>query len=89
MSMSFPGESAHYRVARDRLLGREADLRRLTEAVAAERRALPPGGVIPQDYVFQEAGLDGLARAGAAVGAVRGGQGLASDLQLHVPAGPG
>jgi predicted dithiol-disulfide oxidoreductase (DUF899 family) len=59
MSISFPGESAHYRVARDRLLGREAELRHLTEAVAAERRALPPGGVIPQDYVFQEAGPDG------------------------------
>jgi predicted dithiol-disulfide oxidoreductase (DUF899 family) len=59
MSISFPQEPAQYRVARNRLLGREAELRRLTEAVAAERRALPPGGVVPQDYVFEEAGPDG------------------------------
>jgi predicted dithiol-disulfide oxidoreductase (DUF899 family) len=59
MSISFPGESAQYRAARNRLLEREAELRRLTEAVAAERRALPPGGVISQDYVFEEAGPDG------------------------------
>jgi predicted dithiol-disulfide oxidoreductase (DUF899 family) len=59
MSISFPGESAQYRVARNQLIEREAELRRLTEAVAAERRALPPGGVVPQDYVFTEAGPDG------------------------------
>jgi predicted dithiol-disulfide oxidoreductase (DUF899 family) len=29
------------------------------EAVAAARRELPPGGVIPEDYVFQGAGEDG------------------------------
>ena len=61
MGISFPGESAQYRVARDRLLEREAELRRLTEAVAAARRELPPGGVVPQDYVFQEAGPGGSA----------------------------
>ncbi len=59
MGVTFPGESAHYRIARDRLLEREAGLRRVTEAVAAARRELPPGGAIPQDYVFQEAGQDG------------------------------
>ena len=59
MGISFPGESTQYRVARNRLLERETELRRLTEAVAADRRALPPGGVVPQDYVFQEAGPDG------------------------------
>jgi predicted dithiol-disulfide oxidoreductase (DUF899 family) len=59
MGISFPGESGQYRVARNRLLEREAELRRLTEAVAAERRALPPGGTVPQDYVFQESGPDG------------------------------
>jgi predicted dithiol-disulfide oxidoreductase (DUF899 family) len=57
--MSFPGESAEYRAARDRLLAQEIDLRRATEAVAAARRALPPGGPIPQDYVFQGRGADG------------------------------
>ncbi|MFL5656518.1 MAG: DUF899 family protein [Ktedonobacteraceae bacterium] len=59
MSISFPGESPEYRAARDRLLKQEIELRRATEAVAAARRALPPGGVVPQDYVFQQAGTDG------------------------------
>ena len=59
MSISFPDESPEYRAARDRLLKQEVELRRATEAVAATRRALPPGGVVPQDYVFQQAGPDG------------------------------
>jgi predicted dithiol-disulfide oxidoreductase (DUF899 family) len=58
MSVSFPGETAPYREARNRLLDQEAELRRVTEAVAAARRNLPPGGVVPQDYVFQTAGAD-------------------------------
>jgi predicted dithiol-disulfide oxidoreductase (DUF899 family) len=53
----FPGESAPYRAARDHLLQAEIALRRQIEAVAAQRRALPPGGLVPQDYVFDgEAG---------------------------------
>src|SRR5204863_6642585 len=56
---SFPGESAEYRAARERLLEREIELRRATEAVAAARRELPPGGAVPQDYVFEGAGTDG------------------------------
>jgi predicted dithiol-disulfide oxidoreductase (DUF899 family) len=59
--MTFPGESAEYRAARDRLLEQETELRRATEAVAAARRALPPGGAVAQDYVFQGAGADGAA----------------------------
>jgi predicted dithiol-disulfide oxidoreductase (DUF899 family) len=59
VSVTFPGESAEYRAARDRLLDEEIELRRATEAVAAARRALPPGGVVPEDYVFQGAGADG------------------------------
>src|SRR5260370_12808584 len=59
MSISFPGESLESRAARDRLLAQEAELRRVTEAVAAARRELPPGGVVPQDYVFQQAGPGG------------------------------
>ena len=50
----FPGESAAYRAARDRLLEAEMALRRQAEAVAAQRRALPPGGLVPNDYVFEE-----------------------------------
>lgn len=53
MGLTFPNESAEYRAARERLLAREIELRRLTEAVARERRALPPGGVVPEDYVFE------------------------------------
>jgi predicted dithiol-disulfide oxidoreductase (DUF899 family) len=56
---SFPGESAQYRAARDRLLEKEIALRRATEAVAVARRALPPGGSVPQDYVFQGLLADG------------------------------
>jgi predicted dithiol-disulfide oxidoreductase (DUF899 family) len=59
VAMSFPGESAEYRSARDRLLEQEIELRRVTEAVAAARRALPPGGVVPDDYVFEGQGDDG------------------------------
>ena len=53
MGISFPGESNGYRAARDRLLEQEIELRRAMEAVAAARRELPPGGVVPEDYVFQ------------------------------------
>ncbi len=60
MHVSFPGESSEYRAARVRLLAREAALRRATEAVAAARRELPPGGLVPQDYVF--AGREGAVR---------------------------
>ena len=61
MSTTFPGESAEYRAARDRLLEQEIELRRATEAVAAARRELPPGGVVPEDYVFQGRGEGGTA----------------------------
>ena len=47
-----PGESADYRAARQRLLAREYELRRLTESVAAERRDLPPGAVVNRAYRF-------------------------------------
>ena len=43
MGVTFPNESPEYRQARDKLLHREAALRREMEAVAAELRALPPG----------------------------------------------
>lgn len=59
MGVTFPGESAAYRQARDELLAREIELRRATEAVAAARRGLPPGGVVPTDFVFQGAATNG------------------------------
>ena len=52
--VGFPNESAEYRSARDKLLEAEIALRRQIEATAQLRRALPPGGEVPEDYVFQE-----------------------------------
>lgn len=46
-----PGESAAYRQARTALLAAEIELRRQIQRVAAQRRALPPGGVA-RDYRF-------------------------------------
>jgi predicted dithiol-disulfide oxidoreductase (DUF899 family) len=59
VTITFPGESAEYRAARDRLLEREIELRRAMEEVAAARRELPPGGPIPEDYIFEGVGADG------------------------------
>ena len=55
----FPGESPAYRLARNQLLEAEIELRRTIERVAAQRRALPPGGAVPGDYVFEEAAPGG------------------------------
>ncbi|AEU38485.1 protein of unknown function DUF899 thioredoxin family protein [Granulicella mallensis MP5ACTX8] len=49
----FPSESPEYRQARNALLAEEIELRRHIERVAALRRTLPPGGVIPEDYTFE------------------------------------
>jgi len=54
--MAFPNESPSYREARNSLLDAEIALRRQVEAVAAMRRALPPGGEVPEDYVFERIG---------------------------------
>jgi predicted dithiol-disulfide oxidoreductase (DUF899 family) len=51
----FPGESPEYRRERNRLLEAEIELRQMIERVAAQRRALPPGGAVPEDYTFEEA----------------------------------
>lgn len=61
MAMRFPNESAAYREARDALLRSEIALRRQMEAVAEELRALPPGGEVSEDYVFDRIGADGRA----------------------------
>jgi predicted dithiol-disulfide oxidoreductase (DUF899 family) len=56
-SSHFPNESAEYRAARNKLLAEEIELRRHVERVAAQRRALPNGGEVPQDFEFvSEAG---------------------------------
>ena len=45
-----PNESPEYRAARNKLLIEEIELRRHLERVAEQRRALPLGGIIPEDY---------------------------------------
>lgn len=57
--LQFPGESAAYRSARNALLEQEMDLRLQIERVAAQRRALPPGGAAREDYVFEGPGPNG------------------------------
>jgi predicted dithiol-disulfide oxidoreductase (DUF899 family) len=51
-SARHPNESDEYRRARQELLIEEIELRRHAERVAAQRRALPPGGDVPDDYQF-------------------------------------
>src|SRR5215216_7369340 len=60
MSVTFPNETADYRSARAALLEREVALRREMEAVATELRSLPPGGEVPEDYLFDCTGADGV-----------------------------
>ncbi|NKB36604.1 MAG: DUF899 domain-containing protein [Gammaproteobacteria bacterium] len=50
----FPNENSIYREQRDKLLGEELKLRDKLEKVATQRRQLPVGGELPQDYVFDE-----------------------------------
>jgi predicted dithiol-disulfide oxidoreductase (DUF899 family) len=57
--LRFPNESEAYRDARNDLLEDEMELRRFMERVAAKRRRLPPGGLVPRDYVFERMGSDG------------------------------
>ena len=52
-NVSFPNESAEYRRARNALLIEEIELRRHIERVAELRRALPPGGEVKKNYLFQ------------------------------------
>ena len=54
--LRYPNESAEYRAARNALLNDEIALRAQIEAVAAKRRALPLGGEVPEDYVFERIG---------------------------------
>jgi predicted dithiol-disulfide oxidoreductase (DUF899 family) len=51
-SKRFPGETVAYRRARNSLLNAEIELRRQTEAVAAQLRSLPLGGQVRTDYRF-------------------------------------
>lgn len=55
----YPNESSQYREARNALLDAEDALRAQVERVAAQRRELPLGGEVKEDYVFDEVGTDG------------------------------
>ncbi|HEU4413723.1 MAG TPA: DUF899 family protein [Candidatus Angelobacter sp.] len=57
-SIRFHGETAEYRDARDKLLQAEIALRKNIEEVAALRRKLPVGGLLAEDYVFEEGAAD-------------------------------
>jgi len=50
----FPNESSDYRTARNKLLEAEIALRKQTEEVAKQRRSLPLGGKLKEDYLFSE-----------------------------------
>lgn len=50
----FPNETDDYREARNKLLQSETELRASIERVARERRKLPKGGELKEDYVFEE-----------------------------------
>jgi predicted dithiol-disulfide oxidoreductase (DUF899 family) len=50
--VTYPGESADYRSARNELLRAEMDLRRKVADVAAMREKLPLGGKIKENYQF-------------------------------------
>jgi predicted dithiol-disulfide oxidoreductase (DUF899 family) len=66
MSVRFPNESGEYRAARDALLRAETELTRQVEAVAAQRRRLPAGGDMPEDYIFTESSAGPAGAASAA-----------------------
>jgi predicted dithiol-disulfide oxidoreductase (DUF899 family) len=59
MRVTFPNETPEYRSARTALLGREVALRREMETVVAQLRALPPGGEVLEDYLFDCISADG------------------------------
>jgi predicted dithiol-disulfide oxidoreductase (DUF899 family) len=56
--LAFPNETPEYRKARNALLDAEIALRAQIEAVAQQRRQLPPGGEVAEDYVFERIGAN-------------------------------
>jgi predicted dithiol-disulfide oxidoreductase (DUF899 family) len=66
----YPNEPQEYRRERNRLLEAEIELRLAIERVASQRRELPLGGAVPEDYRFEDASdggevtLSGLFEAG-------------------------
>lgn len=54
VSRPWPNEPAGYRAAREALLAEEIELRRHVARVAAQVKALPLGGEVPEDYEFED-----------------------------------
>lgn len=57
-TIRFPGETDQYRTARTALLDAEMALRRQLARVAEQRSRLPLGGVLREDYLFEEGSAD-------------------------------
>lgn len=57
-TVRFPNETDAYRKRRDDLLEAEQALKEQRERVAQQRRDLPLGGLVSQDYVFREGPAD-------------------------------
>src|SRR6187551_3517523 len=51
--LRYPNESREYRDARDSLLKDEQELIEKVKSVAEQRRSLPLGGQLKEDYVFE------------------------------------
>jgi len=58
----FPGDGAAYREARDELLKAELDMRQRLQEIAELRSKLPLGGLLAQDYEFEEFDATGTVR---------------------------
>ena len=86
-NVHFPGESSEYRRARNQLLESERELRRMNQQVAAQRRALPLGGVLQGDYLFESV-ADGSQDRQVHQAQQGLGQGPAATIRLWPPRRP-
>ena len=82
-TISYPNESSEYRAARDDLLKSEIELRAHIERVAAQRRELPRGGALKEDYEFVEL-VDGEKRRTRFTELFGDGRGRTFPVRFHV-----
>ena len=87
MAIAFPGESAEYRAARDRLLEQEIELRRAMEAVAVARRSCRLAGLCRRIMSSRGKGQV-VTRPKCGCRSCSSWQRLARDLQHDVPRDP-
>ena len=86
MTIAFPGESADYRAARDRLLDQEIKLPRLTEAMAVSRAGAAHGRTDPAGLRPRWRRSRWRSEERETIGAIQTGQAQPRHLQPHVPA---